>query len=197
MLNKPIYIGAAICLALTALGAVVAMMLREGSAWDGVLPELFGFSVEGLILVLLFSLYQQNRERKKQNDRSALIQKAALDSIELLRFWCTHPEEAEKFDVRNMSPQEIVEKLWEGGEIEICARKFVPEVAQALKDAAHSLNPLVGTISAQHLSAWIMVGHSVSALAEPYAEDWELNQRILSFLKNRKTFEVLAPEDSA
>ena len=166
----------------------------EGAFQNNLLPELFGFCLEGFFLVGLFSLLQRRLERERKNElrlslRGALREILSHIDIALLEE-NAEPASSQSLDQDPKLVKALFVKLHKS-DLGLGSLLNIKEAAARNINTMHDLIPVAAQLSADHMRWWLAIAESVRRLSE--AKDKSgVNFATQKFLMNLGEFDMLS-----
>lgn len=166
----------------------------EGAFQNNLLPELFGFCLEGFFLVGLFSLLQLRLEKERKNElrlslRSALREILSHMDIALLE------ENAEPASSQSLEQDpKLVKNLFvklHKSDLDLGSLLNIKEAAARNVNTMHDLIPVAAQLSADHMRWWLSITESVRNLSEA-TDRANVNFAAQKFLRNLGEFDMLS-----
>jgi hypothetical protein len=165
----------------------------EGAFQNNLLPELFGFCLEGFFILGLFSMLQLRLERERKNElrlslRSALREILSHMDIALLE------ENAEPADSQSLEQDpKLVRALFvklHKGKLELGSLLNIKEAAARNVGTMQDLIPVAAQLSPDHMRWWLAITESARNLSE--AKDRaNVDFAAQKFLMNLGEFDML------
>lgn len=166
----------------------------EGAFENNLLPELFGFCLEGFFLVGLFSLLQNRQERERKNElrlslRSALRELLSHLDIALLEE-NAEPASSQALEQDPKLVKTLFAKLHKT-EPDLGSLLNIKEAAARNVNTMHDLIPVAAQLSADHMRWWLAITASVRSLSEAN-DKANVNFAAQKFLMNLGEFDLLS-----
>jgi len=166
----------------------------EGAFENNLLPELFGFCLEGFFLVGLFSLLQLRLERERKNAlrlslRGALREILSHLDIALLED-NAEPASSQSLDQDPKLVKALFVKLHRS-DLGLGSLLNIKEAAARNINTMHDLIPVAAQLSADHMRWWLAIAESVRRLSEA-TDKPGVNFAAQKFLMNLGEFDMLS-----
>lgn len=167
--------------------AVWAIHTIGGDLVASVSPEIVGFGIEGLLLVVLFGTYQSFRERQRKRKERVEIKRILLEQFALIIYWGDIEAESpfgiapETYDFES-----LISRLTSGHKVEGLADVFVPSFAKHQASMFYALTPLVAQIDAGHVRVWTMMMNNIEGVAN--AEEQIANDQLAALYESIQKF---------
>jgi len=165
----------------------------EGAFQNNLLPELFGFCLEGFFILGLFSMLQLRLERERKNElrlslRSALREVLSHIDIALLE------DNAEPADSQSLEQDpKLVKALFvklHKGNLDLGSLLNIKEAAARNVGTMQDLIPVAAQLSPDHMRWWLAITESARNLSE--AKDRSnVDFAAQKFLMNLGEFDML------
>jgi hypothetical protein len=166
----------------------------EGAFQNNLLPELFGFCLEGFFLVGLFSLLQLRLERERKNElrlslRGALREILSHIDIALLEE-NAEPASSQSLDQDPKLVRALFAKLHKC-DLNLGSLLNIKEAAGRNISTMHDLIPVAAQLSADHMRWWLAIAESVRRLSEA-TDKSGVDFAAQKFLMNLGEFDMLS-----
>ena len=166
----------------------------EGAFQNNLLPELFGFCLEGFFLVGLFSLLQLRLERERKNElrlslRGALREILSHLDIALLED-NAEPASSQSLDQDPKLVKALFVKLHRS-DLGLGSLLNIKEAAARNINTMHDLIPVAAQLSADHMRWWLAIAESVRRLSEA-TDKSGVDFAAQKFLMNLGEFDMLS-----
>ena len=166
----------------------------EGAFENNLLPELFGFCLEGFFLVGLFSLLQLRLERERKNElrlslRGALREILSHLDIALLED-NAEPASSQSLDQDPKLVRALFAKLHKS-DLDLGSLLSIKDAAGRNIDTMHDLIPVAAQLSADHMRWWLAIAESARRLSEA-TDKQGVNFAAQKFLMNLGEFDMLS-----
>jgi hypothetical protein len=166
----------------------------EGAFENNLLPELFGFCLEGFFLVGLFSLLQLRLERERKNElrlslRGALREILSHLDIALLED-NAEPASSQSLDQDPKLVKALFAKLHKS-DLDLASLLSIKDAAGRNIDTMHDLIPVAAQLSADHMRWWLAIAESARRLSEA-TDKQGVNFAAQKFLMNLGEFDMLS-----
>ena len=166
----------------------------EGAFENNLLPELFGFCLEGFFLVGLFSLLQLRLERERKNElrlslRGALREILSHLDIALLED-NAEPASSQSLDQDPKLVRALFAKLHKS-DLDLASLLSIKDAAGRNIDTMHDLIPVAAQLSADHMRWWLAIAESARRLSEA-TDKQGVNFAAQKFLMNLGEFDMLS-----
>ena len=166
----------------------------EGAFENNLLPELFGFCLEGFFLVGLFSLLQLRLERERKNElrlslRGALREILSHLDIALLED-NAEPASSQSLDQDPKLVRALFVKLHKS-DLDLASLLSIKDAAGRNIDTMHDLIPVAAQLSADHMRWWLAIAESARRLSEA-TDKQGVNFAAQKFLMNLGEFDMLS-----
>ena len=166
----------------------------EGAFENNLLPELFGFCLEGFFIVGLLSLLQHRQERERRNEmrlslRSALREILSHLDIALLEE-NAEPASSQSLEQDPKLVRTLFAKLHKG-EPDLGSLLNLKEAAARNVNTMHDLIPVAAQLSPDHMRWWLAITESVRSLSES-KDKANVNFAAQKFLMNLGEFDMLS-----
>ena len=161
-------------LLLFGLGGIYFLLLflqpgHEGPFYQNLVPELFGFCLEGFFLIGLLSTIQARREKERKADLRLSLRGALRDILSHLDI-ALLGETAEPAGSRALEEDprlvaNLIMKLADS-RLDVDSMARLKLVAGRNLTTIHDLIPVAAQLSANHIRWWLAITDSVRQLAE-------------------------------
>ena len=161
-------------LLLFGLGGIYFLLLflqpgHEGPFYQNLVPELFGFCLEGFFLIGLLSTIQARREKERKADLRLSLRGALRDILSHLDI-ALLGETAEPAGSRALEEDprlvaNLIMKLADS-RLDVDSMARLKLVAGRNLTTIHDLIPVAAQLSANHIRWWLAITDSVRELAE-------------------------------
>jgi hypothetical protein len=159
--------------------ASVFILFKNGqSLINSLIPEVFGFFLEGIFFVLIFKYFEERRNILLETKRKEELKNTLLSFLGCYFYWADKDSDISNIKLDdfkktlNKLNQEIV-----SGKSETFASYHTIDLAKHQLEEIRSLLPIAAQIGATHLFHWSLIQLSVSNLAN--ANDGPENSLIL------------------
>ena len=172
-------------------GAYFFVPGNEGPFHDDMVPQLFGFCLEGFFLVGLLSMFQSSRERAYRHElwlslRGAL--RGILSTLDIALL----PPNAEPTQPRVLEQdQQVVRRFMRDlQETRLDLRDMVALKREGIDALAmiRDMVPIAAQLSAQHMRWWIAIVNSMRLLSQAESRE-SVEQSIYLLLENIAEFD--------
>lgn len=158
-----------------------------GSFRDSVLPELIGFSLDGIFFVILFTLYEKYREQKTRLHEKESLKKSLRNFLSLLLYWACPVDSKLNTDFSfsmTASLPSLITDLKSRDEFTDVQAKFLKDIATREASSFEALLPVAAAIGHKHLEIWNLIINNLKAIRDSSAEDdcYDALMQLLSFL---------------
>jgi hypothetical protein len=141
----------------------------EGAFQANLVPELFGFCLEGFFLVGLFSLIQRRQERDRKEELRQSLRGALREVLSHLDI-AMLDNNAEPTDSNTLDhdPGVVVRLIVKLSEVklELEDMRNIKGAASHNLNTAHDLIPVAAQLSADHMRWWLSIVESIRQLSE-------------------------------
>ncbi|MGA9575618.1 MAG: hypothetical protein WBS20_16885 [Lysobacterales bacterium] len=166
----------------------------EGAFQNNLLPELFGFCLEGFFLVGLFSLLQLRLERERKNELRLSLRGALRDILSHMDIALleenAEPASSQSLDQDPKLVKALFAKLHKS-ELDLGSLLNIKESAARNINTLHDLIPVAAQLSADHMRWWLAIVESVRRLSEA-TDKPGVNFAAQKFLMNLGEFDMLS-----
>jgi hypothetical protein len=180
--------------AVSGVGLLAWMLLYgEDAIFENLMPELFGFALEGFFLVGLLSLLQMSRERAHRSELWLSLRGTLRGFLSKLDIALLPPHaEPAPTAVLEQDPK-IVRRYMR----ELSTNRLDLESMLALKDEcieilglARDMVPVAAQVSARHMRWWIAIVNSIRQVSHARSRE-QLEQGVALLLENINEFDNL------
>lgn len=185
-----------ICIALLfsvgIIGSIWGLRLIEEDILSSILPELFGFFLEGIILVLIFKYFENRRTIQSNKQLKNNLKKSLTSFLSVYISWGNQTDSSEfqnlneLFDI-DCAIATISDEL-ESGATENFSSFHTVDFAKSQMTEIVSLLPIAAQIGPKHLFQWSLIYLSLSNLAKNDRHKRESLKRLKQVLINVQQF---------
>ena len=164
---------------------------NEGPFHDDMVPQLFGFCLEGFFLVGLLSLFQRTRERAYRHELWLSLRGALRGILSTLDIALLPPNAEPALTVVLEQDQQVVRRYMEKlRETHVDLRDMVALKRESLEALAmiRDMVPIAAQLSAQHMRWWIAIVNSMRLLSQAESRE-SVEQSIYLLLENIAEFD--------
>ena len=173
----------------------ILFIIQGGSISDSIFPELVGFSLEGIILVILFGLIQRRYNKENELKQKEELKETLLTQIDIFLYWSNlMPKEEFRIDgkfsfkdtdklnnlIKNLKDEN---KLFE---LDI-PRYFIKEFSKKELPNIIALLPVSANINSLHLKSWSIIINNIQGIIAS-KKDEDFFDALISFLLSIKMF---------
>lgn len=158
-----------------------------------ILPELFGFFLEGIVFVLVFQYFEKRRTARSEKELKSNLKNSLITFLSIYIWWASRSDAC--------SPQEDLEGLCdiesallkinhelESGVTENFSSFHVMEFAKRQESEMLSLLPVAAQIGPKHLFHWGLIQLSLSKLANAHQGNQGSLKRLKDVLVEARAF---------
>jgi hypothetical protein len=174
-------------------GMYFAIPGNEGPFHDNLVPELFGFCLEGFFLVGLLSLLQSSRERAYRRELWLSLRGALRGILSTLDIALLPPNtEPAQAKVLEQDQQIVRRYMRELQETHIELRDMVALKRESIEALAmiRDMVPIAAQLSAQHMRWWIAIVNSMRLLSQAQTREG-VEQSMYLLLENIAEFDAV------
>ena len=168
---------------------------ENGSISDSIYPELIGFCLEGIILVILFGFIQRKYNKDNELKQKEELKETLLTQIDIFLYWSNlMPKEEFRIDgkfsfkdtdklnnlIKNLKDEN---KLFE---LDI-PRYFIKEFSKKELPNIIALLPVSANINSLHLKSWSIIINNIQGIIAS-KKDEDFFDALISFLLSIKMF---------
>ncbi|MDY0192246.1 MAG: hypothetical protein RBR93_01860 [Aliarcobacter butzleri] len=168
---------------------------EEGIVYDSIFPELIGFCLEGMILVILFGFIQRKLNKDNELKQKEELKETLLTQIDIFLYWSNlMPKEEFRIDgkfsfkdtdklnnlIKNLKDEN---KLFE---LDI-ALYFIKDFSKRELPNIIALLPVSANINSLHLKNWSIIINNIKGIIESEKNE-DCFDSLVSFLLSIKTF---------
>lgn len=173
----------------------ILFIIQEGSISDSIFPELIGFCLEGIILVILFGLIQRRYNKDNELKQKEELKEALLTQIDIFLYWSNLIPKKEfrsdgKFSFKdNIKLENLIKNLKDENklfELDI-PLYFIKEFSKRELPNIIALLPVSTNINSLHLKSWSLIINNLKGIIAS-KKDEEFFEALISFLLSIKMF---------
>ncbi len=168
---------------------------ENGSISDSIYPELIGFCLEGIILVILFGFIQRKYNKDNELKQKEELKETLLTQIDIFLYWSNLIPKKEfrsdgKFSFKdNIKLENLIKNLKDENklfELDI-PLYFIKEFSKRELPNIIALLPVSANINSLHLKNWSLIINNLNGIIES-EKDEIFFEALISFLLSIKTF---------
>ena len=166
---------------------------NEGPFHDDMVPQLFGFCLEGFFLVGLLSLFQRSRERAYRRELWLSLRGALRGILSTLDIALLAPNaEPAQAAVLEQNEQVVRRYMRELRDTHIDLRDMVALKRESIEALAmiRDMVPIAAQLSAQHMRWWIAIVNSMRLLSQAQTREG-VEQSMYLLLENIAEFDAV------
>lgn len=161
-----------ICFFLILLCVLLSVFISNGgNINDNIIPELIGFSLEGMFFLAIFQIYQKRQETQKNNHLKQLV-RSSLNGL-FFKLSCIYafnnPDDKDRLSIVNCDSSEAMSLY-----AEMVSNKFenldlfykdIVEDAHKCSQNIEKMQPLLVSLSPNQAHAWIRLTQSIDQIS--------------------------------
>lgn len=175
--------------ALATLGAVsLCLFLYAGGSFrDNILPELIGFSLEGIFFVILFTIYEKYREQRSRLREKESLKKSLRSFLSLLLYWACPVDSKLTADFAFATPASlsklITDLKCQGGFGDVQAL-FLKDIAKREASSFEAMLPVAAAVGCRYLEVWNRIINNLKGIRDSSTESecYDALIQLLNFL---------------
>ncbi|MGJ0344403.1 hypothetical protein NG788_07205 [Aliarcobacter cryaerophilus] len=176
-------------------GIFIFFIKENGSISDSIYPELIGFCLEGIILVILFGLIQRRYNKENQLKQKEELKETLLIQMNMFLYWAGFIIKEEfrsdgKFSFKDTDKLDnLIKNLKDENklfELDI-PRHYLKEFSKKDLPNIIALLPVAANINSLHLENWSFIINNIHGIVAS-KKDEDFFDALISFLLSIKTF---------
>ena len=173
----------------------ISFIKENGSISDSIYPELIGFCLEGIILVILFGFIQRKYNKDNELKQKEELKETLLTQIDIFLYWSNLIPKKEfrsdgKFSFKdNIKLENLIKNLKDENklfELDI-PLYFIKEFSKRELPNIIALLPVSANINSLHLKNWSLIINNLNGIIES-EKDEIFFEALISFLLSIKMF---------
>ncbi|MGJ0371583.1 hypothetical protein [Aliarcobacter cryaerophilus] len=173
----------------------ILFIIQGGSISDSIFPELVGFSLEGIILVILFGLIQRRYNKENELKQKEELKETLLTQIDIFLFWSNLiPKEEFRSDGKfsfkeNSKLENLIKNLKDENKLfeSAIALHFIKIFSKRQLPNIVALLPVSANINSLHLKNWSIIINNINGIIESDTDKKSFDA-LIDFLVSIKIF---------
>ncbi len=189
------YIFILVCLTIIGSVSLYHFLSGGGSFQDNILPELVGFSLDGIFFAILFTYYEKHREQKARLQEKKNLKESLIGSLGLLLYWACPVDSKHRKKIAFAPPDSIkglIEDLKKAGELREVQPLFLRDFAKLQTEMLISLLPIAAAIDHKHLESWSLIINNLRGIRDSKTDKdcYDSLMMLLTFLSVFESEEI-------
>ncbi|MBF5039198.1 hypothetical protein INP77_06810 [Methylophilus sp. 13] len=162
-----------------------------GSISDSIFPELFGFTLEGVFLVILFGWYQKKVSQKNLLDYKTALRTALRGQLAIFFQWSVPLTSSIEYLDALTSPaavSQLIEEVEKAAKLPGVQPDFLKSFAERELPAIRAMLPTAAQISPNHLMHWNLIVNNLQGIVDS-EKDEETFRALVNFLDFVRRFD--------
>ncbi len=173
---------------------VLSTFVYLGESITGsIFPELVGFSLEGVFLVILFSWYQKRQHSKRELARKIELKWSLRAELSIFFQWA-QPLDSDLGTLPYWNNPDVVKtlvkELEENGELCVVQPDFLRDFSVREIPDLQSMLPIAASIDSKHMWYWSLIINNIKGIAAS-ENDEKTYKALMEFLKYVTKFDEL------